>query len=180
MFDQWENEQELSKRDQRKCMMPNPNHCGRSPMTLGLDYTDVLELSGDLFARKFIDAYDPQVKDAIDASRKTEQAQLVSLDATKTNNSDVANHKSNATKNMELEGHGTLIVATETIDTEMPLCLGLGKEFNQARLVPCFHDDVVPTLAEHWETGAVILEEVQAHTRWSIGPCSSNGNLERL
>jgi len=60
------------------------------------------------------------------------------------------------------------------------LCLGLGPQFSSVRLVPCFLEDVPPTLATNWETGAVIIEEVQNHTRWSIGPCSSNGNLERL
>uniref|UniRef100_A0A7S4EKK1 protein xylosyltransferase n=1 Tax=Pseudo-nitzschia australis TaxID=44445 RepID=A0A7S4EKK1_9STRA len=180
MFDQWENEQDLSKRDQRKCMMPDPNHCGRSPTTLSLDYTDVLELSGDLYARKFVDSYDAGVKDAIDASRKIEEAKLTSLNTIGIENSAEDSDRETAGKNMQLEGHGTLIVATETINSTMPLCMGLGENFNLVRLVPCFHDEVVPTLANKWETGAVILDEVQNHTRWSIGPCSSNGNLERL
>ena len=160
-------------------MMPDPNHCGRSPTTLGLDYTDVLELSGDLFARKFVDAYDSRVKDAIDASRKIEESELLSLNVTATNSSTHPD-KEKAEHNMKLEGHGTLIVATDTINTSHPLCLGLGQNYNRVRLVPCFHDDVPATLADGWETGAVIIEEVQNHTRWSIGPCSSNGNLERL
>ena len=176
MFDQWENEQDLSKRDQRKCMMPDPNHCGRSPTTLGLDYLDTLELSGDLFARKFVDSYDSRVKDAIDASRKIEEAELNPSHNSTTRTGD----RGRASENMKLEGHGTLIVATETVNTSLPLCLGLGQRYNDVKLVPCFDDEVPPTLATHWETGAVILEEVQNHTRWSIGPCSSNGNLVRL
>eukprot|EP00536_Pseudo-nitzschia_multiseries_P007627 jgi/Psemu1/296635/fgenesh1_pm.181_\ len=181
IFDRWENEQELSERDQRKCMMPDPNHCGRSPTTLGLDYIDVLELSGDLFARKFVDSYDSEVKDAIDLSRKIEEAELLSLNATNVDNSaDGTETKNKVENNMQLEGHGTLIVATETVNSSMPLCLGLGDQYNRVRLVPCFHDEVVPTLADKWETGAVILEEVRNHTRWSIGPCSTSGNLERL
>ena len=178
-FDQWENEQDLSKRDQRKCMMPDPNHCGRSPTTLGLDSIDLLELSGDLYARKFVDSYDSRVKDAIDASRKAEEETMKasnSIIATASNSTTEAK----ASKNMELEGYGTLIVATETLHTSDPLCLGLGPRFSSLRLVPCFHDDVVPTLAANWETGAVVVDEVQDHTRWSIGPCSSNGDLERL
>ena len=51
---------------------------------------------------------------------------------------------------------------------------------NQVRLVPCFQDNVVPTLAPGWETGGVIIEEVTNHTRWWLGPCSSDGNLKRL
>ena len=162
-------------------MMPDPDHCGRSPTTLGLDYIDVLELSGDLYARKFVDSYDSRVKDAIDASRKIEQSKLNATiseaNSTTHRNSD---EEVGAGTNMQLEGHGTLIVATETMNTSDPLCLGLGPTFSSVRLVPCFHDEVPPTLAANWETGAVILEEVQDHTRWSIGPCSSNGDLERL
>lgn len=51
-FDQWENERSIELRDERKCVMPDPNHCGRSPTTITLDYLDILELSEDLFARK--------------------------------------------------------------------------------------------------------------------------------
>lgn len=177
-FDQWENEQNLSKRDQRKCMMPDPNHCGRSPTTLGLDYIDVLELTGDLYARKFVDSYDSRVKDAIDASRKIEDYELNPI--TSVNSSTRLGNKAKTGENMQFEGHGTLIVATDTIETSDPLCLGLGPKFSNVRLVPCFRDEILPTLAPNWQTGAVILEEVQNHTRWSIGPCSSNGNLERL
>jgi hypothetical protein len=71
-------------------------------------------------------------------------------------------------------------VAKETVNTTDPLCLGLGPTENKVRLVPCFKDWVPPTLAEGWESGGVILEEVRNHTRWEIGPCSSDGNLKRL
>ncbi len=179
-FDQWENEQDLSKRDQRKCMMPDPNHCGRSPTTLGLDSIDLLELSGDLYARKFVDSYDSRVKDAIDASRQAEEATMNATNSINTTAASNSTKGGKAKESMEFEGHGTLIVATDTLHSSDPLCLGLGPTFSRVRLVPCFHDDVVPTLAHNWETGAVILEEVQEHTRWSIGPCSSNGDIERL
>ena len=178
-FDQWENEQEVSKRDKRKCMMPDPNHCGRSPTTLGLDFVDILELSGDLYARKFVDSHDSRIKDAMDASRKIEEAKL-NPNSSEDEESNDNTKAGRAGENMKFEGHGTLIVATETLHTSDPLCLGLGPRFSHLRLVPCFHDNVTPTLAPNWETGAVILEEVQEHTRWSIGPCSSNGGLERL
>ena len=42
--------------------MKNRNHCGRSPTTITVDYLPVLELSGDLFARKFDDIVEPEVK----------------------------------------------------------------------------------------------------------------------
>lgn len=180
MFDQWENEQDLDKRDQRKCMMPDPNHCGRSPTTLGLDYLDVLELSGDLFARKFVDSYDSRVKDALDEIRNKEEIELSNVTTTNATDESLLSTKEKPEDNMKLEGHGVLIVATDTVNTSHPLCLGLGDNYNPVRLVPCFQDWVLPTLANGWETGAVILEEVKNHTRWSIGPCSSNGNLERL
>jgi Core-2/I-Branching enzyme len=51
-FDRWESELPAAKRDARKCPMPDPDHCGRSPTTMTLDYADIMELSADLFARK--------------------------------------------------------------------------------------------------------------------------------
>jgi Core-2/I-Branching enzyme len=51
-FDRWENTIPIEQRDLRKCPMPNPDHCGRSPTTMTLDYADIMELSADLFARK--------------------------------------------------------------------------------------------------------------------------------
>jgi len=175
LFDQWENEVELQKRDERKCVMQDPNHCGRSPTTITLDQLDILEMSGDLFARKFIDDVDTKVKDVMDTLRMKEEFELVSLNATKPR---LEGDKPKV--DMSLEGHGALIVAKETVNTSYPLCLGLGKGGNQVRLVPCFQDEVVPTLAKGWETGGVIIEEVRNHTRWNIGPCSSDGNLKRL
>ena len=47
----------------------------------------------------------------------------------------------------EFEGHGVLIVAKETAQDGIPLCLGIGPEGNKVRLVECFHDHVPPTLA---------------------------------
>lgn len=81
---------------------------------------------------------------------------------------------------MSLEGHGVLIVAKDTITDEMPLCLGIGETGNQAKLVPCFHDWVPPVLDGGWERGAVIAEETAAHNRWGLGPCTTDGNLQRL
>lgn len=83
-------------------------------------------------------------------------------------------------KSINFEGHGVLIVANETAYDPMPLCLGLGPTGNQVLLTPCFHDWVPPTLGDHWETGGVILEETLPHTRWEIGPCTSDGTVERL
>eukprot|EP00980_Cylindrotheca_fusiformis_P031044 scaffold25738_cov127-Cylindrotheca_fusiformis.AAC.4 len=172
-FDQWENERALKMRDERKCVMPDPNHCGRSPTTMTMDYLDILELSGDLFARKFDDNVDTKIKDVIDARRKQEEFELTSLNITEP-------RAAAFSYPLALEGHGTLLVAKDTINSDNPLCLGLGEERNKVRLVPCFYQDVPPTLAGDWETGAVILEETLPHNRWDIGPCSTDGSLKRL
>lgn len=57
--------------------MKNPNHCGRSPTTMTVDYLPVLELSGDLFARKFDDDVEPLIKDYIDMRRAKEDERLI-------------------------------------------------------------------------------------------------------
>jgi Core-2/I-Branching enzyme len=174
-FDQWENEREVALRDERKCVMPDPNHCGRSPTTISLDYLDILELSGDLYARKFMDDVDVKVKDVIDTLRMKEEFELVALNVTRPRREGEDKPK----VDLSLDGYGTLIVARETVNTSYPLCMGLGPTGNKVRLVPCFKDWVPPTLAQGWETGGVIWDEVQNHTRWQIGPCSSDGNLVR-
>lgn len=71
-----------------------------------------------------------------------------------------------------------LIVAKETVNNNVPLCMGLGEEGNKARLRPCFKDDVPEMLSLSWEAGAIIIEEI-CPNRWDIGPCSSDGELKR-
>ena len=83
-------------------------------------------------------------------------------------------------KNVEFEGHGVLIVAKDTVSNSEPLCLALGEEGNKAELLPCFQSWVPATLAPDWETGAVVLNEVKLHTRWKVGPCTTDGHVERL
>lgn len=83
-------------------------------------------------------------------------------------------------KKFEFEGHGVLIAAKDTLHEPIPLCLALPESGNSIQLLPCFHKWVPPTLAPNWETGAVVLSEVMAHTRWEVGPCTSDGKLERL
>jgi hypothetical protein len=171
-FDRWENERDLELRDERKCVMPDPNHCGRSPTTMTLDYLDILELSGDLFARKFLDDVDIKVKNIIDTIRVREEFSMTALNITEPKNDPPK-------VDLSLDGHGALFVAKDTINTTMPMCLGLGEAQNKVRLVPCFQEWVPKTLAPEWETGAVVLEETLPHNRWEIGPCSSDGNLKR-
>lgn len=139
-----------------------------------LDYLDILELTGDLFARKFDENVDSKIKDVIDTLRMKEEFELVSLNITE------PRPDSHSRVNLRLDGHGTLLVAKATVNSSMPLCLGLGETQNKVRLVPCFEDFAPETLAPNWETGAVILQETLPHNRWEIGPCSSDGNLKRL
>jgi hypothetical protein len=89
-------------------------------------------------------------------------------------------YQARTVRNVEFEGHGALIVAKDTVHDEDPLCLGLGETGNAVRLVPCFYEEVLPTLAKDWATGAVILDEVAPHNRWEVGPCTSDGHVERL
>jgi len=178
-FDQWENEIPVEQRDPKKCIMPDPTHCGRSPTTISMDDVDILTLSDDLFARKFNDQMHPHVKDVLDEYRLMQQEQY---DNNKNNDSDTSADvvfDSNQI-NMTFEGHGVLIVAKATVTSDMPLCLGLGPNGNYAKLVECFYEEVPETLGKEWETGAVILEETPWHNRWNIGPCTTDGNLERL
>lgn len=165
-FDHWESELEDGARDDRKCIMKNKDHCGRSPTTLTSDYSALLELTGDLFARKFLDHVDADIKDYIDSLRYRQELELTGK-------------AKKRTPPTEFEGHGVLIVAKETVQDGIPLCLGIGPTGNKVRLVQCFHDHVLPTLAINWETGAVVVEEVAEHNRWNIGPCSSDGILHR-
>ncbi|CAM9343830.1 unnamed protein product [Phaeothamnion confervicola] len=55
-----------------KCLVPHPDHCGRSPTTMTVDYVPVLEHSGALFARKFNPAVDAAVMDRLDQFRRTD------------------------------------------------------------------------------------------------------------
>jgi len=176
MMKRWENEA-TGGRDQRKCIMRNPDHCGRSPTTLTVDYLPVLELSGDLFARKFDDNVEPLMKDYIDLRRQKDEERL-RREAELTKDSH-GTEVELPLEEWEFQGEGVLIVAKETLQDDIPLCLGLAKEGNAVGLQPCFKDDVPPTLSQGWETGAVIIEEIEGYNRWDIGPCSSDGELKR-
>jgi hypothetical protein len=188
-FDRWESELPSNDRDPRKCMMLDPNHCGRSPTTLTADYADILELSDDLFARKFVEHIsdfegkseeevpEHNVKDIVDDWRKRRGTSKQGRNSSTT---------LSGQPQMTFEGHGVLLVARETLGIDggdrqpVPLCLGLGETGNNLHLVPCFHDWVIPTLAPNWEFGAVIEAETIPHNRWEMQPCTSDGHLERL
>ncbi|CAM9872008.1 unnamed protein product, partial [Pylaiella littoralis] len=67
-FDRYEHTLDREDRRMDKCLMPNPDHCGRSPATMTVDYLSVLEHSGMLFARKF-DPQDTEMFDVLDEIR---------------------------------------------------------------------------------------------------------------
>ena len=127
--------------------MPSPDHCGRSPTTMTKDYMDILELSGDLLARKviisvtllplsacffphllvslsqFVDSVDSKIKDVLDMKRNgTFEKDFVT---TETGEDDALG------LNQTFAGHGVLIVAKHTANDDVPLCLGLGPSANQ-------------------------------------------------
>jgi Core-2/I-Branching enzyme len=198
-FDQWENQVALEHRDSKKCIMPDPNHCGRSPTTITMDYVDLLTLSDDLFARKFVHEKHHDhvvgVKDVLDQHRQEQQLLYKDYNnkQRQTNSSSQENTTTSSSSssgidvismpnkvNTTFEGHGVLLVAKATVSSKTPLCMGLGPSGNYAKLVPCFFDIVIPSLATGWETGAVIVEETPLHNRWNLGPCTPDGNLERL
>jgi hypothetical protein len=121
---------------------------------------------------QFDDSVDTKVKDVIDNWRaKRERAIL---------HDELDPEEAFRMKSMAFEGHGVLIVAKETVSDPVPLCLAIGSSGNQVKLLPCFIDAVPPTLAKQWEQGAVILPETVQHTRWEIGPCTTDGRLDRM
>ena len=159
--------------------MKQPNHCGRSPTTMTFDYLPVLELSGDLFARKFDDIVEPLLKDYIDMRRQKEEERLkIESEKMKEMKDKNETEPDLPLEEWEFQGEGVMIVAKETIKDTMPLCMGLD-EANGVQLRPCFKEDVPPTLSAGWEEGAVIIEEIDGFNRWDIGPCSSDGELKR-
>ena len=118
---------------------------------------------------QFDDSVDNDVKDVVDRWRAKRRRAI----------EDDGVHPDHArtTKMLDLEGHGTLIVAKATVNNPVPLCLAIPDTGNKISLLPCFEDWVPPTLADQWETGAVVLRETVPHTRWDIGPCTSDGDV---
>lgn len=158
--------------------MKNRNHCGRSPAILTVDYLPVLELSGDLFARKFDDEAQPLIKGYIDKRRQKEEERL-KREAEWTRLTEGGAEVELPLEDWEFQGEGVMMVAKESLQDDVPLCMGLAKQGNKVLLQPCFKEDVLDTLSPGWEEGAVIIEEIDGLNRWDIGPCSSDGELKR-
>ena len=111
--------------------MKQPNHCGRSPTTMTVDYLPVLELSGDLFARKFDDVAEPAMKDYIDMRRQKEEERLkIESEKMKEMKEKNETEPDLPLEEWEFQGEGVMIVAKETIKDDMPLCMGLNGDGN--------------------------------------------------
>lgn len=144
-----------------------------------VDYLPVLELSGDLFARKFDDDAEPLIKDYIDAKRRKDEERFKrEAELAKEIEEKGEENVTLPLEPWEFQGEGVLIVAKETVTDDVPLCMGLAKDGNKVLLQPCFKNDVPVTLSPEWEEGAVIIEEIEGLNRWDIGPCSSDGELK--
>jgi len=138
-----------------------------------------------VYTTKFVDSVDSRVKDAIDDFRAKREHTLHAPPTKPKELDQLFRTFGEVTREggLHFEGHGLLIVAKETVGDSMPLCLGLSpaqRGGNELMLVPCFHDWVPETLGEKWETGGVIFSETPPKNRWDIGPCTSDGTIERL
>jgi len=167
-FDDWENEKnKKGARDPSKCLMPNENHCGRSPTTMTVDYLQILELSGALFARKFDQDVDSEVLDYIDAHRK-------SVDKPPSDGVMTTPYK--------LFGeHDVLIVqkSSVTSDWREAKCMHRSRDGKVVSLKPCMEGGKGASvkLGEGWEKSMVPHVFVEKYKRFSIGPCSTDGEL---
>ena len=168
-FDDWENEKnKKGQRDPAKCLMPNENHCGRSPTTMTVDYLQILELSGALFARKFDEDVDSKVLDYIDANRKAQ--------------SDADNNLTEQTKPYKMfDGRDAMLVSRPTVtgDWREAKCMHRSRDGKVISLKPCHEGGEggsVP-LGEGWEKSTVPHTFVHELKRFSVGPCSTDGRL---
>ena len=86
LFDKWENERSPNNtdaRDLRKCLHPDPEHCGRSPTTLTTEYRRLLQVSRFMFARKFDPNQEESMRLVDDLDRWRAPGGLSSLSAKK-------------------------------------------------------------------------------------------------
>ena len=119
-FDRWESDIESEDRDENKCLSPNPDRCGRSPTLLTSNDFFALELSDQLFGRKFSDdGADSEVLDILDEFRD--------MDEMKRRDIVEGNYTAPVSAiDTTFQGHGVLLVAKDTVVSDSPLCLGLG------------------------------------------------------
>mmetsp|Transcript_5026 Transcript_5026/g.14442 ORF Transcript_5026/g.14442 Transcript_5026/m.14442 type:complete len:479 (+) Transcript_5026:713-2149(+) len=158
-FGKWEDSKEEEARDPRKCVMPDPNHCGRSPTSLKEDMIAAIALTNKrpLFARKFESDLNTHVKDIVDIILRDESKKF----------------------DTSFKGDGLMFVAKHTVHSATPLCLGLGRNKTKVILVPCFHHGARDNANTDWEYGGVELNETPKTNRWRLGSCTFDGKLER-
>ena len=157
-FDDWENnKKKKGERDPSKCLMPNPDHCGRSPTTMTYDYLPVLELSTALFARKFSEDVDIEILDVLDRRRGSDSGEF-------------------SPKKLFPDDENVLIVKKDSVNGTHPLCLTRSDDGKTISVQRCF--------GEKWQSQAgwekrylPKADMVDLSMRWSIGPCSTDGDL---
>lgn len=180
LFDRWENEKntERDSRDSRKCLHPNPDHCGRSPMTLTKEFKRYVTMTQNLFARKFDPANEESMElvGFIESIRdddgkglqnlyKLDHGGSVMILTTRpTNESDNDTARGDSTSaaaaacsvsdpDCELKKHD--LITEETLADY--LCLEIMKAGHKLRLAKC-----EPSLPFQW---------------FNIGPCTDNTDL---
>jgi len=163
-FGEWENfmHNDTSTRDTRKCLMPDPERCGRSPKDVTKERVMALDLEerNELFARKFTHKVPDAAKDSVDRYLRQDDAPRAHL---------------------SFEGNGAMIVAKETVNDKVPLCLGLSPDVNSTmmHLQPCFHKTTTFTSNNGWYERGVDMKGVQSNNRFEVGRCSSDGGISR-
>ncbi|KAJ1445241.1 core-2/I-branching enzyme-domain-containing protein [Pelagophyceae sp. CCMP2097] len=150
-FDRWEHDKAVANNN--KCLQPNPQHCGRSPTTLTLDYLPVLDLGGAMFARKFDARHDAAILDAIDERRS---------EAARAHARDLALPAKSRAPPVKVEPLQILHVRFVRRDAAgRHFCATIGDEVQRwtrsVALQPCDDDDVMQ--------------------RFSVGPCSRDGTV---
>ena len=127
-----------SQLDPSKCLMPDPEHCGRSPTTMTYDYLPVLELSDGLFARKFSVDVDAEILDIIDRKRLSEDS---------------------APKKLFPDGENVIFVKKDTIDGGSAMCLSRSANGKEVMYAECFEKGA-SKLEDNWEKVRAVVKDV--------------------
>ncbi len=149
VFDQWESQKPVDKRDPRKCLAVDPSICGRSPITIQENLVPYLLTSTSMFARKFdpLDKSSMVVIDILDRYRSISriphtgqyihsQPVRVTLFHTNkhdTNHTEIFDHTLNDMKSIQL-------------------CMELQPKSKYIKMKPCINTEegeIVPSVSTH-------------------------------
>ncbi|CAM9998718.1 unnamed protein product [Ascophyllum nodosum] len=154
-FDRYEHTLDREDRRMDKCLMPNPDHCGRSPATMTLDYLSVLEHSDMLFARKF-DPKDAEVFDVLDRVRAGDQPW----------------RKGPTFDSVAIQS----VARWSGSKGEVSLCLSLEDSARNKSFAR--RNNGVVSGGGKVEATMVRCSEKNPHQIFTLGPCGSDGHLE--